>query len=86
MTGQMSLFKFWQYDEDTGHVMCRCPVCGGRLLIGLYQYINIYRFCPYCGQPLEEGNLTRKRKEVYRLKQEEEGRLMSLQMRRARHE
>lgn len=38
--------KTWEYDEDTANVMCRCPECGGRLLIGLYQYINPYRFLP----------------------------------------
>lgn len=65
MTGQLTLFKFWQYDEDTGTVMCRCPDCGGRLIISLYQYENPYHYCPYCGTPLEEGALTRKRIEVY---------------------
>ena len=61
----------WQYDEDTECVMCRCPECGGRLLIGLYQYSNPYRFCPYCGKELEEGGITAKRKAVYGLEQEE---------------
>ena len=91
MTGQMSLYDYaplygptteaWQYDEDNGHVMCRCPDCGGRLLIGLYQYINVYRFCPYCGQRLEEGALTSKRKQVYRLKGEDDGRRITLEIR-----
>lgn len=66
--------KTWEYDEDTAHVMCRCPECGGRLLIGIYQYINPYRCCPYCCLALGEGNLTAKRKEVYNLRQEEAGR------------
>ena len=65
------LFDEWLYDEDNGNVMCRCPECGGRLLIGLYQYSNPYNFCPYCGTRLEEGKLTAKRKQVYRLEQEE---------------
>ncbi len=64
----------WQYDEDNGCVMCRCPECGGRLLIGLYQYWNPYRFCPYCGTRLEEGNITAKRKHVYGLEQEDSAR------------
>ena len=78
MTNQMTLFDIgalpqsWQYDEDTGHVMCRCPDCGGRLLIGLYQYHNPYRFCPYCGIKLAEGRIREKRKQVYQLEQEGE--------------
>lgn len=57
--------KEWQYDEDTGSVLCRCPDCGKRMLIGLYQYSNPYRFCPYCGIPLTEGRIEQKRKKVY---------------------
>lgn len=81
MKGQLSLtdmpgFREWQYDEDNSHVMCRCPVCGGRLLIGLYTYANPYKYCPYCGEKLAEGAITAKRKEVYRLVQEDEGRRM----------
>jgi len=78
MTNQMTLFDIgivpqsWQYDEDTGHVMCRCPDCEGRLLIGLYQYHNPYKFCPYCGIKLTEGRIREKRKQVYQLEQEEE--------------
>ena len=55
----------WQYDEDTAIVMCRCPDCGGRLVIGLYIYRNPYHYCPYCGIRLNEGKITRKRMEVY---------------------
>lgn len=62
----------WQYDQDTGSVLCRCPECGGRLLIGLYQYENPYSYCPYCGTKLEEGKLRAKRKAVYKLEQEPE--------------
>lgn len=79
MTDQMTFFDIglipidsWQYDEDNGNVMCRCPVCGGRLLIGVYTYHNPYKFCPYCGEKLAEGRITEKRKQVYRLSQEEE--------------
>lgn len=60
----------WQYDEDTGNVMCRCPGCGGRLLIGLYQYSNPYHYCPYCGMKLKEGKIRAKRLAVYKLEQE----------------
>lgn len=49
--------KEWQYDEDCGTVLCRCPECGGRLIIGLYQYNNPYHYCPYCGIPLAEGQI-----------------------------
>ena len=76
--------KEWQYDEDTGSVMCRCPICGGRLTIGLYTYRNPYKFCPYCGERLAEGRLTAKRKAVYGLAQEEEGRAACEQMKRLR--
>ena len=58
--------KTWQYDEDTGNVFCRCPDCDGRMLIGLYNYWNSYRFCPYCGIKLAEGKLVEKICEVYR--------------------
>ena len=65
--------KEWEYDEDTGHVMCRCPVCSGRMSISLYTYRNPYKFCPYCGEVLAEGKITAKRKAVYQLVQEEVG-------------
>ena len=65
--------KEWEYDEDTGMVMCRCPVCEGRLTIHLYTYRNPYKYCPYCGERLQEGKLKAKRKAVYNLAQEEEG-------------
>lgn len=65
---QLSIFDFfdeWEYDEDTGSVMCRCPKCGGRMIIGLYVYSNPYKFCPYCGRPLTEGKIKEKRAAVY---------------------
>ena len=65
--------KEWEYDEDTGMVMCRCPVCEGRLTIHLYTYRNPYKYCQYCGERLAEGRLKEKRKAVYRLEQEDEG-------------
>jgi len=55
----------WEYDEDCGCVMCRCPKCSGRMTISLYQYKNPYKFCPYCGQALTEGKLAQTRKRVY---------------------
>ena len=64
--------KEWLYDEDNSNVMCRCPDCGGRLLIGLYTYWNPYRYCPYCGQRLMEGQITKKRVQVYNLMSAEE--------------
>ena len=71
--------KAWQYDEDIGHVMCRCPICEGRLTIGLYTYKNPYHYCPYCGTCLEEGKITSKRKEVYKLEQEDQGRIAAIE-------
>ena len=71
----------WKYDEDTGHVMCRCPKCSGRLMIGLYVYRNPYQYCPYCGSFLEEGNITAKRKEVYSLEQEDQGQIATIETR-----
>ena len=54
----------WQYDEDTGTVMCRCPQCGGRLIISYYQYNNPYRYCPFCGEALSEGKIAAKRQDI----------------------
>lgn len=83
--GQMSLFDMapeccvreWEYDEDNGTVLCRCPDCGGRMIIHRYAYWNPYRYCPYCGIRLNEGKITNKRCQVYRTdrKTEMEGRL-----------
>lgn len=64
--------KSWQYDEDNGTVMCRCPECEGRMIIHRYQYINPYHYCPYCGIKLAEGRLINKRCEVYGSTREEE--------------
>lgn len=71
MEQQMTLFDFgistkvWQYDEDTGHMMCRCPECGGRMTMGLYSYWDSYKFCPYCGVRLDEGNFVRRCCQIY---------------------
>lgn len=69
MDGQMMLpgidLLEWQYDEDTGNVLCRCPDCGGRMVIGLYTYHNPYHFCPYCGIRLDEGKIRQMRAQVY---------------------
>lgn len=71
----------WKYDEDTGMLLCRCPECGGRLRIGYYQYYNPYHYCPYCGVALKEGEVTKARRKVYRLEQEDRGRAISLEVR-----
>ena len=67
----------WQYDEDNGNVMCRCPECGGRLIIHYYTYENPYHFCPYCGVRLQENErgLVAKRSEVYGNTKDEEKRI-----------
>lgn len=64
----------WQYDEDNAMVMCRCPECGGRLMIGPYTYENPYHFCPYCGVRLQENErgIVSRRSEVYGRTKEEE--------------
>lgn len=80
--------KAWEYDEDNGSVMCRCPDCGWRLMIGLYTYLNPYRYCPHCGTQLLEGKIMQKRLSVYRLspEHEAEGRKITEEMRRKRCE
>lgn len=67
----------WKYDEDNATVMCRCPECGGRLMIGPYTYENPYHFCPYCGKELQENErgLVAKRSEVYGNTKDEEKRI-----------
>jgi hypothetical protein len=57
--------KTWEYDEDCGSIMCRCPDCGGRMSIGIYTYWNPYKYCPYCGMELAEGALVSKICAVY---------------------
>lgn len=65
MKGQLSLFREWQYDEDNGSMMCRCPECGGRLLIGVYSYCNVYNYCPYCGVALLQGAIGAAGRRIY---------------------
>lgn len=73
MKGQLSIedvmpsavTREWLYDEDNGCVLCRCPVCEGRMIIDIYTYWNPYHFCPYCGEKLNEGAITSKRVTVY---------------------
>ena len=68
MKGQIKLvIPEWIYDEDTGTVMCKCPECECRMVLGYYQYHNPYNFCPYCGEKLDaaDDKLKSKRKEVY---------------------
>lgn len=77
MSEQMTLYdigleKSWQYDEDTGEMMCRCPTCGGRLTIGEYIYWNPYHYCPYCGLKLREGEFTKRYVQIYGRKEEVE--------------
>lgn len=62
--------KAWEYDEDTGSMLCRCPECEGRLLIGLYSYWNPYRYCPYCGERLQEGKFAEPYCRIYGLSRE----------------
>lgn len=56
---QLKLFQTWEYDIDTGTVMARCPECTKRIPISYYSPHNYYKFCPYCGIPLEEGRYKR---------------------------
>ena len=60
-----SVPKAWEYDEDNGSVLCRCPVCGGRMVIGCYAYWNPYHFCPYCGRKLNEGRFVDRMVQIY---------------------
>ena len=53
MTGQIELFKFWEYEEDSGTMMAKCPECGKRMPIYRWDYGNFYKFCPYCGTKVE---------------------------------
>lgn len=71
MTGQLTLSDFnivlrvWLYDEDNARVLCRCPVCGGRMTLWCYDYWNPYHYCPYCGEHLSEGRFVDRMVEVY---------------------
>ena len=47
---QMQSASEWLYEIDNGTRMCKCPDCGGRMLLGVYTYWNPYKFCPYCGR------------------------------------
>ena len=62
---QMTLFDFWQYEEDNGHLMCKCPKCEGRMILHIWTYHNPYSFCPYCATPLDEGEMAKAYKRVY---------------------
>lgn len=80
INGQMTLADFgvqlnnkaWQYDEDNGHMMCRCPDCGGRMPMYLWHYWNSYKFCPYCGVRLQEGNFVRRYCQIYERENEQD--------------
>lgn len=65
MTGQIELFRYWEYEEDSGSMMAKCPECGKRMPIYRWNYGNFYKFCPYCGQALEEGDIMRAGKRIY---------------------
>lgn len=56
MEDQLTLWKEWLYEIDNGNVMAVCPECTKRMVIGYYSPRNYYRFCPYCGTELEEGD------------------------------
>lgn len=64
--------KAWQYDEDNGHMMCRCPDCDGRMPMYLWHYWNNYKFCPYCGVRLQEGNFVRRYCQIYERENEQD--------------
>lgn len=53
---QLTLWQEWKYEIDTSTVMAVCPECTKRMPIGYYDPHNYYRFCPYCGTALEEGD------------------------------
>lgn len=63
--------KAWEYDEDTGHMFCRCPDCGGRLSIGIWHYWNSYKYCHYCGIRLQEGDYVKRYCQIYEREDEE---------------
>ena len=71
MTGQMTLTdigivpKSWLYYEDNATLMCRCPECEGRMVIYLWTYWNPYKYCPYCGIRLQEGNFVKRYCRIY---------------------
>ena len=45
----------WQWEIDTGCRIIRCPDCGGGMRFGMYRYENPFRFCPYCGHQMIQG-------------------------------
>lgn len=53
---QLTLWQEWGYEIDTATVMAVCPNCTKRMPIGHYSPRNYYKYCPYCGTALEEGN------------------------------
>ena len=57
--------EVWRYGVDDGNLMCKCPKCEGRMILHIWTYRNPYHFCPYCGVPLEEGNMKRSYERVY---------------------
>jgi DNA-directed RNA polymerase subunit RPC12/RpoP len=79
MPGQMTLAdvglelnnKAWEYDEDTGYMLCRCPECGGRMVMHLWHYWNNYKYCPYCGIRLQEGNFVKRYCQIYEREDEQ---------------
>lgn len=79
MPGQMTLAdvglelnnKAWEYDEDNGCMLCRCPECGGRMVIHLWHYWNNYKYCPYCGIRLQEGNFVKRYCQIYEREDEQ---------------
>ena len=45
----------WNWEIDNGQRICRCPECGRGNLIGVWQYSNPYRYCPWCGEKMYLG-------------------------------
>lgn len=78
MSAQMTLSDFgmalnnkaWKYDEDTGNMMCRCPECECRMPIYKWTYWNPYRYCPYCGVRLQEGDFVKRYCQIYEVDEE----------------
>jgi len=45
----------WIWELDNGCRRMRCPDCGGAMTLPAYAEKNPYRYCPYCGQQMIQG-------------------------------